>query len=35
MRAMLYVDSAGFSSEERLAGWIEYALAFVRTLPPK
>lgn len=35
MKSMLYVDAIGTDSDEALEQWVESALAFVRTLPPK
>jgi TfoX/Sxy family transcriptional regulator of competence genes len=35
MRNMIYVEPAGTATDEALRGWIDRALAFVETLPPK
>jgi hypothetical protein len=35
MKSMLFVDAAGTDSDEALHQWVESALGFVRTLPPK
>lgn len=35
MRSMIYVNPAGFETAEALVGWVERAVRFVRTLPPK
>jgi TfoX/Sxy family transcriptional regulator of competence genes len=34
-RNMVYVDPAGSATDEALQGWIDRAVAFVETLPPK
>ena len=35
LKSMIYVDAAGIDSDESLQRWVETALAFARTLPPK
>lgn len=35
MRSMIFVNARGSDSDESLREWVESALAFVRTLPPK
>ena len=35
MKSMMFVDAAGSDSDEALHEWVESALAFVLTLPPK
>jgi TfoX/Sxy family transcriptional regulator of competence genes len=35
MRGMVYVDPPGIATDATLAAWVERALGFVRTLPPK
>jgi hypothetical protein len=35
MKSMLYVDAIGTDSDEALQQWVDAALAFVLTLPPK
>jgi hypothetical protein len=35
MTTMVYVEPAGISDEAALTGWVERALAFNVTLPPK
>lgn len=35
MRSMLYVDPEGTDSDRQLRMWIETAITFARTLPPK
>ncbi len=35
MRSMVYVDPPGFESDDDLRGWINRAMAFVKTLPEK
>ena len=35
MKGMVYVEPAGFRGEQALLGWLELALAFCATLPPK
>jgi TfoX/Sxy family transcriptional regulator of competence genes len=35
MRGYVYVDPPGFESDADLARWVDSALAFVATLPPK
>jgi hypothetical protein len=35
MKGMVFVDRPGWDSPDALRGWIDYALRFVRTLPPK
>jgi TfoX/Sxy family transcriptional regulator of competence genes len=35
MKSMVIVAPAGFASDEALAGWVERALGFAATLPPK
>lgn len=35
MQTMVYVAPAGTATRRELAGWIELALAHVRSLPPK
>lgn len=34
-RAAVYVDPAGCTDDEALRGWVDRALGFVATLPPK
>lgn len=35
MKSMVFVDALGSDSDDTLREWVESALAFVRTLPPK
>jgi TfoX/Sxy family transcriptional regulator of competence genes len=35
MQAMIYVEPEGCSTDRQLSAWIEHAIAFVETLPPK
>lgn len=35
LRGMVYIASAGVSSEKRLAAWIELSETFALSLPPK
>ena len=35
MKGYVFVDPAGFESDEALAGWVERCEGFVRSLPPK
>lgn len=35
MKSMVFVGAAGTESDADLRGWIDTALDFVRTLPPK
>lgn len=35
MKSMMFIDAAGTDSDEALHDWVESALDFVRTLPPK
>ncbi len=35
MKAMVYVEPPGLADDAALANWIERALAFAATLPPK
>ena len=35
MRGMVYVEPSGYESDADLHGWVEQALNFVKTLPPK
>jgi TfoX/Sxy family transcriptional regulator of competence genes len=35
MTTMVYVEPAGISDDAALTGWVERALAFNETLPPK
>jgi TfoX/Sxy family transcriptional regulator of competence genes len=35
MKSMLFVDAIGTDSDEALHAWVDAALAFVLTLPPK
>lgn len=35
MRTMVFVEPAGVDSEQALKRWIERAVTYVRTLPPK
>jgi TfoX/Sxy family transcriptional regulator of competence genes len=35
MRTMVFVEPPGIASERELDDWIERALTYVRTLPPK
>lgn len=35
LKSMIYVDARGIDSEESLRAWVESALAYVKTLPPK
>ena len=35
MTGMVFVASAGFDSEAKLAAWLELAANYVRSLPPK
>jgi TfoX/Sxy family transcriptional regulator of competence genes len=34
-RGTVYVDPAGFADDDALRGWVDLALGFVATLPPK
>jgi TfoX/Sxy family transcriptional regulator of competence genes len=35
MKSMIYVDPAGFRGEKALKAWVDRAIAFARSLPPK
>lgn len=35
MKSMLYVDAPGLDSDDALEAWIQSAVRFVSTLPPK
>ncbi len=35
MKSMVYVEAGGVDSDESLSAWIEAALRFAKTLPPK
>lgn len=35
MKSMIFVDAHGTDCDEALSEWVESALTFVRTLPPK
>jgi TfoX/Sxy family transcriptional regulator of competence genes len=35
LKGMIYVDAAGLRTEQELTRWLELAVAFVRSLPPK
>jgi TfoX/Sxy family transcriptional regulator of competence genes len=35
MKSMVIVEPPGFTTDDALTGWVERALAFVATLPPK
>jgi len=35
MQGYVFIDPAGLGSKAALQGWIDRALAYVRTLPPK
>ncbi len=35
MKSMVIVEPPGFPDDEALAGWVERALGFAATLPPK
>jgi TfoX/Sxy family transcriptional regulator of competence genes len=35
MQGWITVEPGGLDADEALAGWVEQALGFVRTLPPK
>jgi len=35
MKGMVFVDLPGYETDEALAAWIDRALAFAQTLPPK
>jgi TfoX/Sxy family transcriptional regulator of competence genes len=35
MKGMVYVEPAGFRGEKALLGWLDLALGFCATLPPK
>lgn len=35
MKGMVYVEPAGFRGEQALLGWLDLALGFCATLPPK
>ena len=35
LKSMVYVDPAGYRSDEDLRAWIERAVNHVKTLPPK
>jgi len=35
MKSMLYVEPAGFSSDDALKSWVRQAVTFARALPPK
>ena len=35
MKSMVIVEPAGFAGDEALAAWVERALGFAATLPPK
>jgi hypothetical protein len=35
MNSMVYVAPAGYRTEENLSRWLERAVRFTRTIPPK
>ncbi|MSV29022.1 MAG: TfoX family protein [Bryobacterales bacterium] len=35
LKSMIYVDASGLDSDESLQGWVDSALQFVASLPPK
>ena len=35
LKSMIYVDAAGIDSDDSLQQWVESALAYARSLPPK
>ena len=35
LKGMVYVEPGGFRGEQSLRGWLDLALGFVATLPPK
>jgi len=35
MKGFLYVDPAGFESDDQLQDWISLCESFIKTLPPK
>lgn len=35
MKSMVYVDPAGYASDEDMNGWVRRAAEFCRSLPPK
>jgi hypothetical protein len=35
LKSMIYVDAGGLDSDESLQTWVESALKFIKTLPPK
>lgn len=35
LASMIYVDVAGYRQQADLRGWVEQAVRFARTLPPK
>ena len=35
MKSMVIVEPPGFAGDDALAGWVERALGFAATLPPK
>jgi len=35
MKSMIYVDPPGFSKDEVLKEWVDRAVTFAKTLPPK
>jgi TfoX/Sxy family transcriptional regulator of competence genes len=35
MKGYLYIEASGFKSDNGLSDWLNHALAYVETLPPK
>jgi hypothetical protein len=35
MRGWLYVEPAGWATDEELSGWLQQGIAYARSLPPK
>jgi TfoX/Sxy family transcriptional regulator of competence genes len=35
MKSMLYVDAKGIATDPQLKAWVDRAVAFAKTLPPK
>lgn len=35
LKTMVFVDPPGYAKDEDLSGWVDHALGFARTLPPK
>jgi TfoX/Sxy family transcriptional regulator of competence genes len=35
LKSMVYVETAGYEFDENLRGWVERAVKFAKSLPPK